>query len=154
MQPPDLLRDIPFFRDISAEVLDLLAEGAAERSFERGDFLLHQHDEAVTVYFLLSGVVQFLIRFEGFDDLLVGTSSEYGAPIGWSVAREPFRYTASARCETACRVVCIPRSLFNTVMAEQPDEGYEILRRLAAVLANRLEQARDMLVASPKRRPA
>jgi len=153
MVSPDQLKDIPFFRGISTEVLELLAAGAHERTFESGVFLLHQHAEASTVYFLVSGVIQFLIRFEGVDDLLVGTSSEYGAPIGWSVVREPFRYTASARCETACRVISIPRDLFDNVIVEHPVAGYEILTRLALVLADRLEQARDMLIASPKSRP-
>ena len=37
--------------------------------------------------------MQFYIRFHGVDDLLVGTIREPGALLGWSVFRQPYRYT-------------------------------------------------------------
>ena len=111
-----------------------------------GELMLHQHDEARHVVFLLSGSVQFLIRFEGVDDLYVGGLGEPGALIGWSSFRIPYRFTASVRCEEDCRVLRIPREIFEALSTEEPQVDYLLLKRVAASLALRLEQTRDLLL--------
>lgn len=126
-----------------------LAEAACEKTLEVGQYVVRQHDEGNALYFLLSGSVEFLIRFEGVDDLLVGTSREAGAMIGWSVFRIPHRYTASVQCAETCHCLRLPADALAGVIAEDPRLGYLILKRVAAVLANRLEQARDLLTGTP-----
>jgi hypothetical protein len=66
---------------------------------------MSQHDTAGHLFFLISGVVQFYIHFQGVDDLLVGTMREPGALLGWSVFRKPYRYTVTTRCEEDCYVM-------------------------------------------------
>lgn len=142
----DVLVRLPIFKDVPRDVLIRLAEHAHTQTFEINDVIVHQHDDAHDIYFLLSGSVQFLISFQGADDMLVGTTHDYGAPIGWSVAREPHRYTASVRCEEPCEVIHMPRSALEQIIEQYPEAGYDILRHLAAAVATRLEQARDLLV--------
>lgn len=144
----EALRTLPFFAGVPDEVLRQLLPDAEERTFDRGDYIVRQHDEALHFFLLLSGAVQFLIRFEGVDDFLVGTTSEVGAPIGWSAFRLPHRYTASVRCEAPSRALRLPRRSFDEIGERDPHLGYAFLKRVASTLANRLEQARDMLVTS------
>lgn len=146
MTSVDVLARLPIFKDIPREVLSRLAEHTSRQAFERNEVIVHQHDDAHDVYFLLAGSVQFLIRFQGADDMLVGTTRDYGAPIGWSVAREPHRYTATVRCEEPCELIHMPRSSLEQIIEQYPQAGYDILRYLAAAVATRLEQARDLLV--------
>jgi CRP-like cAMP-binding protein len=94
-------------------------------------------------------VVQIFIRFQGVDDLLVGTLRQPGALIGWSVFRKPYRYTASVRCEELCRVVRIPGEVLTEVIHSDPPLGCMLLKRVAAALADRLEQTRGLLVRTP-----
>ena len=63
---------LAFFQDIDPDVIDYLAEGTEVRHMDPGEILLHQHDRAISLYFLLSGKVQFLIHVAGMDDLLCG----------------------------------------------------------------------------------
>jgi CRP-like cAMP-binding protein len=91
-------------------------------------------------------VVQFYIHFQGVDDLLVGTMREPGALLGWSVFRQPYRYTVTTRCEEDCQVMRLPREIIMKLVQTQPRLGYLLLKRVAATLANRLEQTRDILV--------
>jgi signal-transduction protein with cAMP-binding, CBS, and nucleotidyltransferase domain len=85
---------IPFFQGLPAEALRQVAANSTVIALERGRILMSQHDTAEHLFFLISGVVQFYIHFQGVDDLLVGTMRESGALLGWSVFRKPYRYTS------------------------------------------------------------
>jgi CRP-like cAMP-binding protein len=71
---------------------------------------------------------------------------ESGALLGWSVFRQPYRYTVTTRCEEDCQVMRLPRKTIMELVQTQPRLGYLLLKRIAATLANRLEQTRDILV--------
>ncbi len=137
---------IPFFQGLPAEALRQVAADSTVLALERGRILMSQHDAAEHLFFLISGVVQFYIHFQGVDDLLVGTMREQGALLGWSVFREPYRYTVTTRCEEDCQVMRLPREIIMELVKTQPRLGYLLLKRVAATLANRLEQTRDILV--------
>ena len=94
---------------------------------------------------MISGSVQSYPRFHGVDDLLVGTIREPGALVGWSIFRQPHRYTAAIRCAEDCQVVRLQHEVIMKLLKTQPRVGYLLLKRVAAVLANRLEQTRDVL---------
>ena len=121
----------------------------AEVSLAPGDYIVRQHDEARYLFVLLSGSVRFLLRFEGVDDLLVATSTDSEEFIGWSTFRVPYRYTATVQCEGPCRLVRLPREDLVAIVREDPSFGYVLLKTIAARLATRLEQTRDLLVAPP-----
>ena len=140
---------IPFFQGIPAEALREIAAQSTILTLEAGRTFISQHAAAEHVFFLISGSVQFYIHFHGVDDLLVGTMRQPGALLGWSVVRKPHRYTATVRCEEECRVLRLPRDVLISLVETQPRLGYLLLKRIAATLANRLEQPRDLLVRPP-----
>jgi CRP-like cAMP-binding protein len=140
---------IPFFQGLPAEAIRRVAADSAVLTLERGRILMSQHDAAEHLFFLISGVVQFYVHFQGVDDLLVGTMRESGALLGWSVFRQPYRYTVTTRCEENCQVMRLPRETIMELVQTQPCLGYVLLKRVAAALANRLEQTRDILVRPP-----
>ncbi len=138
------------FEDLPSSTLEQLAAGSDLIEFEAGDFVVHQHDEALALFILDSGAVEFLIRAEGVDDFLVGSTGVSGALIGWSIAREPHRYTASVRCVEPSRAIRIRRSAVEAILRDDPRSGYKILQHVAQALAERLEAARDLLVPDPQ----
>jgi CRP/FNR family cyclic AMP-dependent transcriptional regulator len=140
---------IPFFQGMPADALREIAAQSTVLTLQPGRTLISQHAAAEHLFFLLSGSVQFYIHFHGVDDLLVGTMRQPGALLGWSVVRKPHRYTATVRCEEECRVLRLPRETLIQLMETQPRLGYLLLKRIAATLANRLEQTRDLLVRPP-----
>lgn len=149
MAPVEQVVRIPFFQGLPAETLREVAAASTVVSLEGGRTIISQHDAAENVFFLIAGPVQFYISFQGVDDLLVGTTREPGALLGWSVFRPPFRYTATVRCGEACRVLRLPREVVVQLVKSQPRLGYLLLKRVAAALADRLEQTRDILVRAP-----
>jgi CRP-like cAMP-binding protein len=137
---------IPFFQGLPAEALRQIAANSIVLTLERGRILISQQDAAEHLFFLISGVVQFYIHFQGVDDMLVGTIREPGALLGWSVFRKPYRYTVTTRCEEDCQVMRLPREIVMELVQTQPRLGYHLLKRVASTLANRLEQTRDVLI--------
>ena len=134
-------------------MIDALCAEAETREFKAGEEILHQHDEAHSLYVLLSGTVEFLIKVEGVDDLLVGMTAERGPLLGWSIVREPHRYTATVRCAEPCRVIKVPRRAFAAVLKTDPRAGYKLLQTIAGAVADRLQDALSLLGGVPKSGP-
>jgi len=147
------LRHLELFEALSEAQLEAIRAHLLEIEFESGDFILHQHDEADALYVLLSGTVVFLIRAEGVDDLQIGTTSEHGALLGWSIVREPHRYTASIRCTETCRVLRLPREILEQVLAEDPRAEFRVLQVVAGAVADRLQETLRLLGGIPKAGP-
>ena len=144
---------VKVFEGLDPDALDALSQDVKELALDTGEFILHQHDEARSIYILLSGSVEFLMTVEGVDDLFVGATSEQGALIGWSVVREPHRYTSSVRCTEPCRVLRLSRRALAQVLSDDPRAGCRILQAVADALAGRLEDARALLGRLPKTGP-
>lgn len=141
----DLVARLDFFKGLPAWALDRVAAAAQERTFEPNAFVIHQHDKAEALFILLEGEVQMLLRFEGIDDLLVGSTHQPGAVLGWSVFRIPHRYTASVRCDGPVRLLMVPAETLHELIDTDPRVGLTVLRRLATAVASRLERTRDLL---------
>ena len=153
MVPTAEIERLDVFKGLPPVALEAISRDIEEVAFQTGEFILHQHDEASAIYVLLSGSVEFLITIESLHDLFVGTTSQPGALIGWSVMREPHRYTASVRCTEPCRVLRLPRGAVAAILKDDPAAGRQILAAVAAALVDRLEVARALLGRQPKSGP-
>ena len=122
----------------------MLAGAAREEELPAGRTVLHQHDRVRTVHLLVDGALQILVRV-GDDDLLVGVERAREL-VGWSAFRPPYRSTATVRCERPSRLVAVPVAAFEELFSRDPALGYLLLGRVAAGVADRLEQARDLLL--------
>ena len=145
MDPAGLER-LAFFAGLPRWDLEVLAGAAREEELPAGRTVLHQHDRVRTVHLLVDGALQILVRV-GDDDLLVGVLS---GPGSWSAGRPSGRPTARRpRCAASGRAGwwrCRWRPLRSCSPATPL--GYLLLGRVAAGVADRLEQARDLLLAA------
>ena len=146
------LARLSFFQGMPQWALVRLAEAAREEQLPAGRTVLHQHDRTRTVHFLLAGALQIYVRV-GDDDLLVAVLGDQGELVGWSAFRPPYRATASVRCEQPSRLLTVPVVAFEELFERDPGLGYLILGRVAAGVADRLEQARERLLTAPREGP-
>ncbi|MDX1387378.1 MAG: cyclic nucleotide-binding domain-containing protein [bacterium] len=142
----DLISNLTFFKDFPQEVLEKIAANGMEAELEQNEIVVQHHDEANWVLFLLSGTAQVYLNFPGQEPLFVGKISDPGSLIGWSAFRAPYRYTSTIRCEEPCRILKIPRNTFEEIQQEDLSLGFEILQRVAEVLALRLDQTKELLI--------
>jgi CRP-like cAMP-binding protein len=144
------LAELHFFEDLPSWACERLAASATKRRFERGAIVVRQNDEARGVYFLHCGAAQDLVYFEGVGDLLMGVQRDPGSLVaGWSAFKPPYRYTSSTRCEEASELIRFPRDTFEEVFGEDPYLGYRILKKVAAAVDDRLEEAVTFLSETP-----
>ena len=144
------LAELRFFGDLPGWACGRLAASATKRRFEQGAIVVRQNDEARGVYFLLSGAAQDLVYFEGVGDLLMGVQRDPGSLVaGWSAFKPPYRYTSSTRCEEDSELIRFPRDTFEEVFGEDPYLGYRILKKVAAAVDDRLEEAVTFLSETP-----
>jgi CRP-like cAMP-binding protein len=149
---PARLEQLAFFAGLPRWALEVLAGAAREEELPAGRTVLHQHDRVRTVHLLVDGALQILVRV-GDDDLLVGVVGGHGELVGWSAFRPPYRSTATVRCERPSRLVAVPAAAFEELFSRDPALGYLLLGRVAAGVAGRLEQARDLLLAAAAQGP-
>jgi CRP-like cAMP-binding protein len=144
------LADVRFFEDLPGWARERLAASATRRRFEQGAIVVRQNDEARGVYFLLSGAAQDLVYFEGVGDLLMGVQRDPGSLVaGWSAFKPPYRYTSSTRCEEGSEMIHLPRDAFEEIFGKDPYLGYRILKKVAAAVDHRLEEAVTFLSETP-----
>ena len=146
------LAGIPLLEGLPQWALLRLAMVAEEAYLPPGQVVVQQYDRAGAVHVLVSGSVQILLRV-GTEDLLVGVLRRPGEVLGWSAFRPPYRYTATVRCEAPSHIVTFPVEAFEDVFAQDPRLAHVVLRRVVTAVAERLERARDLIGALPRRGP-
>lgn len=117
-----------------------------EEVYDKGTTLFNQGEKAENLYILREGTINLMVKNGGS---LVFSLSNSGEVFGWSSLFESGRYTASGICETDLKVVKIDRKELFKIFKHHPEEGFIVIRKVAGVIANRLENAyRDILSAT------
>ena len=149
MKPVGLKR-LPFFGDLPRWALVRLVEAAREEELPAGRTVLHQHDRTRTFTSCPPAHPRSM-------SVSVTTTCWWRCWVtraSWSAFRPPYRATASVRCEQSSRLLTLPVAAFQELFERDPGLGYLILGRVAAGIADRLEQARERLLAVPRQGPA
>ncbi|MEK7779977.1 MAG: cyclic nucleotide-binding domain-containing protein [Verrucomicrobiota bacterium] len=148
--PPDNGNDWqahPFVRGLSAEALATLGTCAMPVTFEAGQLIFREGETANRFYLLLEGGVQ--LEAEAPDRPAVPVA-ELGAGdvLGWSWLFPPYTWNFTARAVTPVKAVFF----YGTWLRERSETdvtlGYELMKRTAVVLMQRLQVTRQQLVLS------
>jgi acetate kinase len=122
------------FRDVSTERLQSLVEGSRVGSFEAGETIMHQGDEATHFGVALGGTVHASALGDGAERQSLGrlksgdTFNELALMTGGPVVAD---FVAESRCE----VLLIPVSLFQSVIVAEPGA----VRHVSRTIAGRME---------------
>jgi CRP-like cAMP-binding protein len=129
IQQTDLFRGMD--KDFVKETYDL----TVKQSFEKGEVLFHEGDQASHFYILLKGRVRLGTRDTG---QVVHTVSRPGEAFGWSSLVDRESYSASAECVHPTKLLKIDREDFQGILEKDPINGLSFFRRLAGALGERL----------------
>jgi acetate kinase len=132
------------FREISAGRLQPLVEGSRVGSFDAGEAIMHQGDEATHFGVALGGTISVSVPGDGGTRQSLGrleagdTFNELALMTGDAVLAD---FIAESRCE----VLLIPVSLFQSVLVAEPGAVQQMSRtiagRMKAILADPLKAA-------------
>jgi CRP-like cAMP-binding protein len=104
-------------------------------SHAKGDVLFREKDPALYFYVLLNGRVKLGV---GESDQMVYDIKQNGEAFGWSSLIGRDRYSASAECIEAAKLLKTDSQKLIIVLENDPANGIVFFKQLAATLGNRL----------------
>lgn len=135
-----------FFHGMKPDHLGILVEGAKVVQFKAGDFLFHEGQPANQLYLIESGRV-VLEAHEPADGTALVQTLGAGDVLGWSWLFPPFLWNFQARAIEPTSAVVLSGAHLLTTAERDHDFGYELMKRVAHVVIQRLQATRKQLLA-------
>lgn len=140
------LADTFLFRDLNPEQLETLLRGTEVRDYAEGQTVFREGDDARELLFLVTGEVEIRKRVnEGTDTRLaiLRAPTAFGE-IAFLVSG---RRNATALARGEVTVLVLTRYEFEKVIRSEPVVAARFLHNLSRLLAGRLHQADDAILA-------
>jgi CRP-like cAMP-binding protein len=147
-----ILAKHPFLKGLEPRHLKILVGCASNVRFNAGQFLFHEGEEANEFYMIRGGKVAVQIQGAERGPVTVQTIGE-GDVLGWSWLIPPYRWRFDAKALELTRAIALDGKCLRTKSEEDHDLGYELLKRFAGIIVERLEAARLQLLDVYKSRP-
>src|SRR3954468_1582615 len=132
------------FKGLPERYLDLLAEAAMFKEFAADEVIFREGDPANRFYVILEGEVA-LESMTGERGLVVLQNIGANDVLGWSWLFPPYYWHFDARATKPTKAVFFYGTWLRESCERDHDFGYEMLKRMAAVIINRLQATRKML---------
>lgn len=142
-----ILAELDLFKDVSTDVLDEITSFCRQETFKEGATIFSTGQQADHIYLLLEGAVRLVMYPSPFPEpMTVSMLKNRGQAFGWSVITDSGHYTATALAVTAGSVIAIDGEPFMEYLAQHPDVGFVVTRRIAQVVIQRLGIIRRLLL--------
>lgn len=133
-----------FFAGIDPSHFEFIIDCASERSLEPGQYLLQEGDEADQFYLILRGSVALGSYIPGVGFTTIETVNR-GQVVGWSWLIPPYEWRFSGLVVQPTRVIVLDGERLRQKCEADPAFGYDLLKRLASVVSERLRMTRMRL---------
>lgn len=140
-----ILSEHPFLRGLNASQLELIIGCASNVRFNKGDFIFREEDEADRFFLIRHGLVALDVFVPERGSMTIDTIQE-GDVVGWSWLFPPYRWHFDARALQLTRAVAFDGKCLRDKCDRDHDLGYEMVRRFAEVITQRLQSARLQLL--------
>lgn len=135
----------PFLKGIEPRHLKILVGCASNVRFDAGQFVLREGEEANNFYIIRHGKVSLETFTPDRGSITIQTIGE-GEVLGWSWLIPPYHWHYDARALELTRAIALDGKCLRMKCEQDHDLGYEILKRFAHVITQRLEATRLQLV--------
>jgi CRP/FNR family transcriptional regulator, cyclic AMP receptor protein len=141
----ELVSAHPLLAGLPSQAVASIAGCAQNVSFSPGELLLAESDPANTLYLLRRGRVAIEVHSPGRGPIVIETVGP-GAVVGWSWLVPPYRWHFDARAVEAVGAVAVDGACLREKAEADPALGYALMKRVAAVLLERLQMTRLRLL--------
>lgn len=148
-----ILREHEFFAEMSDDHRELVAGCASNVVVQAGQYIYREGDPANSFYLIRHGTVAMEVHAPGKDPMVVETLQQ-NELLNWSWLAPPYRAHFDARAIELTRLFSIDAQCLRGKMEDDAVLGYELHRRFAPVIAERLRAARRQMIdmyANPRR---
>jgi CRP/FNR family cyclic AMP-dependent transcriptional regulator len=140
-----LLSEHPFFKDLDPRYIQLIAGCAREVTFKAGEFIFREGDPSSHFWLIRSGKISLEVFAPGRGPIMIETLGE-GDVMGWSWAVPPYRKQYDARALELTRALEFDAMCIRGKCDEEPKLGYELFKRFAQIIGQRLQATRLRLI--------
>jgi len=140
-----ILGEHPFLKGMDPAHISLLAGCAKNVVFKPGEFVFREGEPADFFYFIREGRVHVETHIPQKGSLII-RSREAGEIFGWSWLVPPFRWHFDARAMEMTRALALDGKCLRDKCDQDHDLGYEMMKRFAVVISERLEATRLQLL--------
>jgi CRP/FNR family cyclic AMP-dependent transcriptional regulator len=141
----ELIASSPVFAGLGDDDLSLIAGCARNAGFEEGELLAREGDPADTFFLVRRGRVSLELHTPERGGLVID-AADPGDVVGWSWLFPPYRWHYDARAAEDVRAIAFDGACLRGKCDDDPRLGYELMKRFAQVMIDRLQHARFRLL--------
>ncbi len=142
------------FKGLEKRYLDMIVNKASDAAYEEGEFIFHESDKADKLYIIREGIVALETRLAPDRDPITIQMIGEGDVLGWGWLFPPYLCHFDAKAVAPTRAVVLDGTFIRTKCEEDHELGYELLKRFASLIQQRLQAVRrqnpNMYVVRPK----
>ena len=140
-----ILAEHPFFKNLDRRYLELIVGCASNVRFNAGEFIFREGEEADRFYIIRHGKIALEVFAPDRGPLTIQTIGE-GDVLGWSWLFPPYRWHFDARALELTRAIALDGKCLREKCEEDHDLGYELVKRFAQIIMERLQATRLQLL--------
>jgi CRP-like cAMP-binding protein len=141
----DLIAAHPFFSGLGDEFVKFVAGCGRNRFAEAGEYFAHEGDPAVAFYLIRRGKVAVETNVPGRGAVTLETLGP-GDIAGWSWFFPPHKWTFDLKAVEETSMIELSGQCLREKCDGDPRLGYEVAKRLAAMIVDRLRATRLRLL--------
>ncbi len=134
-----------FLKGLSPEHQQSLIDCAMLQEFDAGECIFNEGDPANRFYLILYGEVVLESQDRDNDPVLIQKIGG-GDVLGWSWLFPPYYWHFNARAVKPTKAIFFYGTRLRQTCEKDPALGYELMRRIAAVVIDRLQSTRKELL--------
>ncbi|MDD4858939.1 MAG: cyclic nucleotide-binding domain-containing protein [Dehalococcoidales bacterium] len=141
----EILKRVPFVRELDEGELIQLAKMAKEETFQVGQDLVRQGKPANKLYVIEEGLVGIYLELGPMSRRQIQSASNFEV-IGWSSMLPPYRAADTARAIEETKVLVFDSKELIKMCDDNPVIGNKVHRGVASLIAVRLRNAFTQLM--------
>jgi len=140
-----ILKEHPFLKGLPEHHIELIVGCASNVRFDAGQTIFHEGQEANQFYIVRHGKISLEIFAPNRGPLIVETLGE-GDILGWSWLIPPYEWHLDAKAMELTRAIALDGKCLRKKCEEDHELGYELLKRFAQIIEQRLESTRMQIL--------
>ncbi len=147
-----ILAEHPFFKGLEPEYMKLVTGCAKNVRYDAETYIFREGEAASSFYIIRHGRVALETMAAQWGPIIIETI-ETGDVLGWSWLFPPYRWQFSARTIEPTRAIALDGTCLRNKGEEDTALGYQLVKRVAQVMMQRLQATRLQLIDDYAYRP-
>lgn len=137
----EMIGEHQFFKGMQPDDLKFIASCASNVTFNAGDYVFHEGENADQFYVIRHGVIAIEAHDHRKGSISIQTVVENDV-LGWSWLFPPYRWHYDARAITLVRATAFDGKCLRDKCEADHSLGYDLMKRFALIMSERLQATR------------